>query len=750
MGLFSKIKDTVDETVAKLQRDAESKKWLDAIDDAMKREKAWRTKAAPVVDLFEQEKSTAENGGDVADFNILYANTETLSPAVYNNTPRPVVKRKIDKENPLGIAAAAVLQKTLAYLVDTADANYTPFDDLMKTAVQEALVPGRGLCRFSFDSNEKGYKQTVCGDEVAWNRVVYGYAKQWADVPWLAYEHFMTREEAIANLGEEVGKKITLTHSPATESDKDGEDSMPANAQGAKFAHVWEVWDKAKREVVFVSDGWPKVCVKRPDPLGLEGFFNSPRPIQFIKRIKSLVPNTLYLLYETQAKELDDVTRRIGKLVNAMKIRGFYDSTLEGLDQLMLKPENTLLPAQNVAAMLQGQTLEKAIWLMPIEKLVAVLQQLYLNRQQIISVIHQITGIADIMRGASQASETLGAQEIKQAWGTMRLKRMQKETHRFARDCFRMQAEIAAKKFSVETFAQMTGLKFPRKAEQQQAQLVLQQAQQMGPMLQQQVQQGLMAPEQAQAQGQMLQQKAQEAQQVLGKPAWEDIVEFLKQDTIRNFAIDIETNSTLDIEATEDKAELAEMMNSMSQLMNGVYPMVEQGVLPFEAAKSLMLTVIQKFRLGEEVEETFRAMQQPQPKPDPAQMKVEAEMKRDQQKFEQEQQLTQQEQANKQAEVQLERERLAMEKEKMAMELEAARAEHTLAMQKLQAETAAAIAIKQTPEAAPLQPEKPSPDAERTAGAMEGLTGAMSKRKRRVPKYDQEGNITEVTEEDAE
>jgi hypothetical protein len=42
-------------------------------------------------------------------------------------------------------------------------------------------------------------------------------------------------------------------------------------------------------------------------------------------------------------------------------------------------------------------------------------------------VIFQLTGIADIMRGSSQASETLGAQEIKQAWGTMRLKRMQKE-----------------------------------------------------------------------------------------------------------------------------------------------------------------------------------------------------------------------------------------------------------------------------------------------------------------------------------
>jgi hypothetical protein len=702
MGLFSKFKDTVQETAVNLQRDAESKKWLDAIDDALKREKAWRTKATPIVDLYEQEKSTAESGGDVADFNILYANTETLSPAVYNNTPRPQVKRKIDKENPLGIAAATVLQKTLAYLVDTADANYTPFDELMKSAVQEALVPGRGLCRFSFDSDDKGAKQTVCGDEVAWNRVVYGYAKQWADVPWMAYEHFMTREEAIANLGEEVGKKINLTHSPATDADKDGEESMPANAQGAKFAHVWEVWNKATREQIFISDGWPKVCKKNPDPLGLEGFFNAPRPIQYIKRIKSLVPNTLYLLYETQAKELDDVTRRIGKLVNAMKVRGFYDSTLEGLDKLMTSSDGTLLPAQNVAAMLQGQTLEKAIWLMPIEKLISVLQQLYLNRQQIIGVIHQITGIADIMRGASQASETLGAQEIKQAWGTMRLKRMQKETHRFARDCFRMQAEIAAKKFSVETFMAMTGLKFPRMAEKQQAQLLLQQAQMLAQTLPIQVQQGLMPPEQAQAQMQALDPKVKEAQATLGQPSWEEIQEFLRSDTIRNFSIDIETNSTLDIEATEDKAELSEMMNSMGQLLNGVFPMVKEGVLPFAAAKTLMLSVVQKFRLGEEVEETFRAMQEPKEKPDPAQLKVEAEMKRDQQKFEMDQKAAEADRQAKEQEVQLAQMENEIKREKLQMEAEFNRAQHQMKMQQLQMQ----LVMKTTPQApAPASPD---------------------------------------------
>lgn len=703
MDLFKKIFKSAEETAAKLVRDEKVQRWLDEIGEAEKREKKWRDKASSVVNLYEQEKAAAEGGGAYeADFNILYANTETLSPAVYNNTPRPVVKRKVDKENPLAVAAAQVLQKTLVYLVDTGDTNYTPYDELMKLAVQEALVPGRGTARFSYDAYiEAGqvHKETVCGDPVPWNRVVYGYAKQWSNVPWLAYEHFMTREECEAEFGDK-GKKIKLTHQPSTDSDKDGEDAMPADAQGAKFAHIWEIWDKRDRKVKFISEGFPTFIEERTDPLGLEGFFNSPRPIQYVSRIKSLVPATLYQFYEKQAVELDDVTRRIGGLTRAMKIRGMYDGTLEGLDELMESAENTLLPARNVAAMLQGQTLDKAIWLMPIDKMIAVLQQLYLNRQQIIGVIHQITGIADIMRGASQASETLGAQEIKQAWGTMRLKRMQKETQRFARDSFRMQAELAAKKFSIETLIQMTGLKFVRAAEKQQAQVALQHTQGMAAQMQVQVQQGLMAPEQAAQQVQSLKQQMQQAQQVVEQISWEEIQAFLHNDSIRNFVIDIETNSTLDIEATEDKAELAEMMNSMSQLMNGVFPMVKEGVLPFQAAKSLMLSVIQKFRMGEDVEETFRALQEPPKQEDPAAQKVKAEMERDRQKFEMERQAAAQEQENKKEELELQKMENQIKREQLEMQAEFNRAQHAQKMQQLQMQAV----VKATPQApAPAQ-----------------------------------------------
>ena len=68
-----------------------------------------------------------------------------------------------------------------------------------------------------------------------------------------------------------------------------------------------------------------------------------------------------------------------------------------------------MVPASDVLPLMQAGGLEKAIWLWPIERIAGVLVHLYTQRESIKTTIFEITGIADIMRGSSAASETLGA-----------------------------------------------------------------------------------------------------------------------------------------------------------------------------------------------------------------------------------------------------------------------------------------------------------------------------------------------------
>ena len=70
--------------------------WLKELDAARKRVKEYRKDASRVVKLYEGGKA-----GE-SPFNILYSNTETLAPALYNNLPRPVVQRRFKDDDPLG------------------------------------------------------------------------------------------------------------------------------------------------------------------------------------------------------------------------------------------------------------------------------------------------------------------------------------------------------------------------------------------------------------------------------------------------------------------------------------------------------------------------------------------------------------------------------------------------------------------------------------------------------------------------
>lgn len=157
---------------------------------------------------------------------------------------------------------------------------------------------------------------------------------------------------------------------------------------------------------------------------------------------------------------------------------------------------------------------------------------------------------------------------------------------------------------------------------------------------------------------------------ILQGPSWGDILALLKNDLQRSYRIDIETNSTIDAEATEDKKDIGELLNALAQFLNGIGPLIESGTMPFDAAKSMMMVIVRRFKFGNEVEEQINAMQQPKPKADPAQQKAQLEMQQMQQEMagkqqdrQQTAQLAQMDAALKQREHELQMETLQRQRE---------------------------------------------------------------------------------------
>jgi hypothetical protein len=643
--------------------------WQTQISCAERLEKDFRSTGDKLCQLFEGQKKKTHQ------FNILYSNTETLAPALYNATPRPVVRPRERRPAPLASLAAAAGEGILTYLLDDGSPRAENFSSAMKAAVYAALVPGRGVTWVTYDplikrvtqhskegEGDGGSKEQVeevieaeyiCQEDIPWDEFLHGFARSWKHVPWVARIRYFTREDAKRLFPSELAAKLQYSE-PDRDSSKDDERRREEKPQGIATAKVYQIWDKSRRKVLYWSESFKDgLLSEEDDPYGLSGFFPCPMPLRFVERMSNLTPVALYTMYEEQAEELNALTLRINRLVRALKIRGGYDSTLGQLKSILEAEDNTLIPLSNVSALSgSGQTLDKAIWLMPIQDIITVLQQLYVQREQCKNVIYEIMGVSDIIRGASVASETATAQSIKDKWTGVRIKRPQQTVQAYVRDCLRLTLELAITKLDDEQLWKMSGLDVMREAEKQQQMTLLQH-------------QMSMAQDQEQAAPLM-----QQLQELQSSPTFDTAMQLLRDDLQRSYIVDIETNSTIDSEATEDKQDITELLGGLGQFLTSVGPLVQAQVLPMEAAQAMMLAISRRFRFGREVEEYIRGMKPP---PQQANLEIEKQLKEiEKGKQELEEKSMELDFETKKAKIELEFERKLFDFQKQIAEQEAA------------------------------------------------------------------------------
>jgi hypothetical protein len=259
---------------------------------------------------------------------------------------------------------------------------------------------------------------------------------------------------------------------------------------------------------------------------------------------------------------------------------------------------------------------------MPVDQAVAILNSLYEARARQKAIIDELTGISDIVRGDTDPNETMGAQQLKSNYASIRLQRMQKEVQRYVRDLIRLASDVMCEKFGAETFAQMTALNFPTAEQKQQMQMQFQQQQLM--QQQQAMQQQAAPPMPGQPPAPPAQPPApMQPPPALQVPSWEEIIQMMRSNAMRQFRIDVETDSTIAGTLDSDMKGLAEVMGAITQTIGGLSPLVQAGALPADAAKELVLTVVRRSRMGTAVEDQFDKLQAPQPPPPPVDHSVE-------------------------------------------------------------------------------------------------------------------------------
>lgn len=619
--------------------DAKAQRWLAEIaargEDA--KEKAWIARGKKVVRRYRDERELMAEG---SRFNILWSNVETILPATYARTPKADVTRRNKDADPVSRTAAQILERALQYEIS----EYPDFDEAMKLAIKDRLLPGRGVAWVRFETYEVDRPETAeipqdqaevahvealatpatpdileraCVDYVYWEDFRTGEARIWSDVPWVARRVYMTRKDGMERFGADF-RDVPLTRAPIGVDEGDAKQG----ADDAKKAEVWEIWDKASKSVYWVAKGYPKLLDEKEDPYGLEGFFPCPKPLYATQTSDQLIPIPDFVLYQDQADELDRITTRISGLVDALRLVGAYDSSQPALARILQSPDNSLIPVEGWAAFSEKGGATGAISWVPIKDVAQALREAYLARDQIKQVIYEITGISDIIRGATKATETATAQQIKSQFGSLRLQDRQRDIAEFATAILRIKAEMMMDLYSPQTLVAMSGI-----------------------------------------------------DQTLDAQYVEPAIALMKSEPLRSYQIEIAADSLVAIDEAQEKQDTVEFLGAAGGFIKQAVEASQAVPELAPLAMQLLMMGVRAFKAGRPVEAAFEQFQQQienRPPADPnagAQAQAQAQQQVEMAKLQQQAQADQMrlqadiqaQQAKAAADMQIERERMQMQ-----------------------------------------------------------------------------------------
>jgi hypothetical protein len=428
----------------------------------------WTARTKKIIKRY-RDDTRGQTMNESAKFNILWSNIQTLRPTVYSKLPKADISRRFGDNDPVGRVAGQLIERAIDFEIE----HYPDYRSTMSYCVEDRFLGGRGTAWVRYEPHvapigieddglsitpnieqgegappnlERIEYECAPVDYVHWRDFGHAQARTWEEVTCVWRWVYMTREALEERFGEDVARRIPLDQGPE-----------PLNAyneskRSYNRAKICELWDKETEKVYWFSKGMGQFIDVRDDPLGLEGFFPCPKPLYATTTSDTLVPVPDFVLYQDQAMELDILSDRIDGLVKALRVRGVYDASQPALQRLMTEGDNNaLIPVDKWMAFSEKGGLKGSIDLLPLDTLANALLNCYRAREDIKSQIYEITGISDIIRGASYASETATAQQIKGQYAGLRLRSMQEDVALFASELIRLKAQVMCLKYQPET-----------------------------------------------------------------------------------------------------------------------------------------------------------------------------------------------------------------------------------------------------------------------------------------------------------
>jgi hypothetical protein len=663
--------------------------WRREIDNAKKYHEKSKETAIEFQQIYEKQES--EKNYSSSAYPIFWSNTQVLKSLLFSKLPKINIAQANYNNDEIARISSELIERLLNYLLKESDAE-NQFEKIRDFY----LVEGIGIPRIVFippepietkikkkkekpeiedDYNESEdmaeeenpdmeeesiydvdeSKKSFKIEFVDYQDFLKSTEKEWSKVRWIAFRKYYSRRELIEYFGNK-GKKVPLNNKKYEYLDEEETDLY-------KLCEVWEIWDRENRMcyfMTFAGDGY--LLDKEKDGYNLKNFFPIPMPMG-LNDSKRLLPQPLYKQYKTHAENLSEIDERIASLIKQVKFTGVYNSLAEQSDVegIMNGEDGEFKPLKTTSNIDDAR---KLIVFKPIAEIVNAITTLRQEKISLKADIQEITGLSDIVRGYSVASETATAQQLKGNFAISRIQPLQKEVEFTIRDTIRLLAELAVEKMSMLELMEITGLKIHdveaiAEATQKKLQITVEEAKaQLKPEDPQYQEKLMMLSQQAQAGYKKTMDKIKEDLKgfAIEYKNLNKLDKMLKSDKLRCVNIDIETDSTIKIDQNQEKQDRIAYITTISNMVQAMAPVVQSGVVSKDALNEFIIFASKPFKVGRNLENFLRTDEESQPTA--GEMVAQKEMQLKQQEF----QLKQQEIMGK---LQIDQQKVDIEKAKL-------------------------------------------------------------------------------------
>lgn len=542
--------------------------WNDELNRYNKAARQWKKWAKKFTDRYRLEENVESLSQTATSrkptVNILWSNIQTLKPALFSRTPEIVAERRFKDRDPVGRLAAESLQRASNEEIET---NH--YKESMDACALDLLLVARGASWVRFDDDER-----CMIDYVHWDDFAHSPERKWEDVErrgWVARRAALTRDEGQRKFGE-MFFEVPLTMSARMPMEggnlKQGNEAM--------YAEVWEVWDRPSMKRIFIAPAYKSDVLRlveggEDNPYQLEKFFPCPRPAYGALSNEDLFPTPDPAQWIYLAEELDRISWRIRSLTESLKLAGAYDASADGLGNLLGATDGKMIAVNNMASIIgksatAGGGLNGVLVWLPIDQVIQTLLGLYQARDQVKQLLYEISGVSDIVRGQVDPREKATQSKIKAQFATGRLDMRRREMERLARDTARIQVEIMSELYSPIVLREKSGFDFMPGMEN-------------------------IDPQQREM-------------------AWQQVSGLLQNDKARGFRIDVETDSTVEMDAGQQQEARTEFLQSAGNFLNNALPVMQAAPQLIPLMGEMLLFTVRGYRAGRTLETTFEEAMQ--------------------------------------------------------------------------------------------------------------------------------------------